>query len=251
MPDTTSASKTLDVPASGGRRGATVALVTMPPGSLRHPTSRPAGPNPPPPPGAYPPPPPPPGRIRPPPPYYPPAPGPYAPPTPGTNWWAIVSLVFGLLGGVLISVVCGIVGLKKAKEGQGGRGHGDRGVGAVGRVGGGDRRRPAVRLRSSAAAPSTATNVKAGDCLAETARPTAGAHREDRRVRARPHTGEIFAVMTDARRRLPRPIGDRRLPEKCAPSSPKYSPNAMTDDAVGLFVLYPKRETRGSRVTAP
>ena len=55
-------------------------------------------------------------------PYYPPPPGPYAPQAPGTNWWAIISLMFGILGGVLISVVCGIIGLRRAKAGQGGRG---------------------------------------------------------------------------------------------------------------------------------
>jgi Domain of unknown function (DUF4190) len=56
-------------------------------------------------------------------PYQAPPPGYYAPPPPAqTNWWAIVSLIFGVLGGVLISVVCGIVGLNRAKQGQGGRG---------------------------------------------------------------------------------------------------------------------------------
>src|SRR5215204_5983393 len=55
---------------------------------------------------------------------YQPGPQGYYPPSQQkqTNWWAIVSLIFGVLGGVLISVVCGIVGLKKAKHGQGGRG---------------------------------------------------------------------------------------------------------------------------------
>src|SRR4051812_11954964 len=61
------------------------------------------------------------GPYPPPMPYQPP-PGYYPPPPKQTNWWAIVSLIFGLLGGILISVVCGIVGLSKAKQGQGGRG---------------------------------------------------------------------------------------------------------------------------------
>jgi len=55
-------------------------------------------------------------------PYQAPPPGYPAPPPAQTNWWAIVALIFGLLGGVLISVICGIVGLNKAKQGQGGRG---------------------------------------------------------------------------------------------------------------------------------
>src|SRR5258708_39828642 len=55
-------------------------------------------------------------------PYPAPPPAYYAPPPAQTNWWAIVSLIFGILGGVLISVICGIVGLNKAKQGPGGRG---------------------------------------------------------------------------------------------------------------------------------
>src|SRR3954471_20761575 len=66
----------------------------------------------------YPPPPPPMPFQGPPPGLYPPPPN--APKT--TNWWAVVSLIFGVIGGVLISVICGIVGLNKAKQGQGGRG---------------------------------------------------------------------------------------------------------------------------------
>ena len=30
--------------------------------------------------------------------------------------------MFGIIGGVLISVICGIIGLRRAKAGQGGRG---------------------------------------------------------------------------------------------------------------------------------
>ena len=67
-------------------------------------------------PAAYPPPPPPPlpyqGFRR----------EPYYAPAPRTNWWAIVSLIFGVIGGVLIGLICGIVGLKKSKEYQSGRG---------------------------------------------------------------------------------------------------------------------------------
>ena len=39
-----------------------------------------------------------------------------------TNWWAVVSLITGVIGMVLLSVIFGIVGLNRAKYGQGGRG---------------------------------------------------------------------------------------------------------------------------------
>src|SRR6185312_16685066 len=99
------------------RRGATVALVSMPPGHPPPHRPPPQGPYPPPPQQQPYPSPPPPGPYpgQPQGPYYPP-PGPYPPQGPypprptTTNWWAVISLIFGILGGVLISVVCGIVG---------------------------------------------------------------------------------------------------------------------------------------------
>jgi hypothetical protein len=50
--------------------------------------------------------------------------------------WAVVSLIFGILGGILISVVCGIIGLNRAKQGQGGRGMAIAGIilGSIGLV---------------------------------------------------------------------------------------------------------------------
>jgi hypothetical protein len=99
-------------------------------------------------------------------PYPAPPPGYPAPPPAQTNWWAIVSLIFGLLGGVLISVVCGIVGLNKAKQGQGGRGLAIAGLVLSGLW---------VLVAIAAVAiyltvgkgTVTATDVKVGDCLKE------------------------------------------------------------------------------------
>src|SRR4029453_15414432 len=87
----------------------------------QNPYPPPPGAYPPPPPGAYPPPPP--GGAPPPPPGgHPPPPRGVSPPPPPpmpyqtqappystpqqTNWWAVVSLTFGVIGGVLISVIC-------------------------------------------------------------------------------------------------------------------------------------------------
>ncbi|MFV9634728.1 septum formation family protein [Mycobacterium neumannii] len=208
-------------------------------------------PDPYPPPGsAYPPPPPPANYPPPPPPNYPPPPPPpyaqqgsyYAPPQDRpTNWWAIVSLVFGLLGGVLISVVCGIVGLKKAREG-----HGGRGLAIAGLV--------LSALWAAVAVVAllvyfligngtvTATDVKEGDCLADIP--------DNTRVLTmktigcdEAHAGEVFAVLQMPDGAFPGQAAIDAYAEKCSPELAAYAPEAMTDSYVQLYVLYPTAET--------
>jgi putative regulator of septum formation len=197
----------------------------------------PPGPYPPPPPGGYPPP-----GAYPPPPYYPP-PGPYAPPVPGTNWWAVISLIFGLIGGVLISVVCGIVGLNRAKKGQGGRGLAIAGLVLSG-----------VWMLAILAlvvflvvfdkGTVSATEVKAGDCLKEL--PASGlVVTVDTAPCGEPHTGEIFSVMTMPDGAFPGQFAIEEYQNKCAPKLADYSPGAAEDPDVGLFVLYPSKESWG------
>ena len=41
---------------------------------------------------------------------------------PKTNWWAVVSFVLGLVGVIVLSVICGLVGLSQAKRVGSGRG---------------------------------------------------------------------------------------------------------------------------------
>lgn len=188
---------------------------------------------PPPPPAGYPPPPPPPYSQH----------GPYYAPAPqrATNWWAIVSLVFGLLGGVLISVVCGVVGLKKAREGQGGRGMAIAGLvlsslwvaGVV------------VALLVYFLVGNgtvTATDVKQGDCLADLPSNT--------RVLTvktigcdQTHAGEVFAVLQMPDGDFPGQAAIDAYAEKCSPELAAYSPDAMTDNSIQLYVLYPTAET--------
>lgn len=199
------------------------------------------------PPGDYPPPPPPPGGY-PPPPYYPappyyPGPGAYPPPAPGTNWWAVISLVFGLIGGVLISVVCGIVGLNRARKGQGGRGMAIAGLvlsglwvlGIVALV---------VFLVLFDKGTVSATEVKAGDCLKEL--PASGlVVTVDTAPCGEPHAGEIFSVMTMPDGDFPGQFAIEEYQNKCAPELADYSPEAAEDADVGLFVLYPSEDSWG------
>ncbi|HET9563247.1 MAG TPA: septum formation family protein [Mycobacterium sp.] len=219
--------------------------MTTPPGTPPPDQPPPAGPYPPP----YPPPPSqypaqPPGPYYPPPPgpYYPPPPGPYPPQPPGTNWWAIVSLVFGIIGGVLISVICGIVGLRRAKAGQGGRGMAIAGlvlsavwvlVLLAGIV---------FYLFFVGSGTVGANEVKAGDCLTEL--PASGlVLTVDTAPCGDPHEGEIFAVMNMPDGGFPGQSAIEEYQNKCAPELVKYSPEAARDPEVGLFVLYPSEDS--------
>ena len=216
--------------------------MTTPPGYPPPPDQPPPrGPYPPPPPhGAYPPPPP--GAYYP-PPYYPPPQGPYAPPTPGTNWWAVISLIFGVLGGVLISVICGIVGLNRAKKGQGGRGMAIAGLVLSGLWIVGIAALVAFLVFFDKGTVS-ATEVKAGDCLKEL--PASGlVITVDTAACGEPHTGEIFSVMKMPEGDFPGQFAIEEYQNKCAPELAKYSPEAAEDPDVGLFVLYPSEDSWG------
>jgi hypothetical protein len=215
-----------------------------PPGGYPPP---PPGGYPPPPQGAYPPPPPPPAGYPPPPGPYPvaphqyPPPGSYGPPTPGTNWWAVVSLIFGVIGGVLISVVCGIIGLNRAKRGQGGRGMAIAGLvlsalWAVGLV------VLVIFLVAFGKDTVSATDVTSGDCLKEL--PDSGlVITVDTAPCDQPHAGEIFSVMTMPDGDFPGTSAIEEYQNKCGPELADYSPEAAADPEVGLFVLFPSEDS--------
>lgn len=183
-----------------------------------------------------------------PPPYPPPPPlpyqggpgQPYYPPPRRTNWWAVVSLIFGVIGGVLISLVCGIVGLAKAKQYQSGRGMAIAGIvlsvlWSIGIV---------VIIIVAAVNDDTvnATNVKLGDCLAEI--PGGERVASVKTVSCdQPHAGEVFAVLTMRDGDFPGQAAVEAYHEKCSPELQRYSPESMTDDSVQLYVLYPTAET--------
>ncbi len=193
-------------------------------------------------PPGYPPPYGPPGPYIPPPQPYSAQPYPYAPPSPATNWWAIVSLVFGILGGVLVSVICGIVALNKTKTGR----YGGRGMAIAGLmlsalwvlffVAG-------VAFYFSMGRDSVdAADVKVGDCLADIP--------DGSRVSfihvvpcEDPHKGEVFTVLTMPDGDFPGQPEIEEYQGRCEPELAAYSSAAATDPAVGLFVLYPTEES--------
>ena len=172
----------------------------------------------------------------------PPQPGYYAPPpAQTTNWWAIVSLIFGVLGGVLISVICGIVGLNKAKQGQGGRGLAIAGLVLSGLWVLGIAAAIALYL-TVGRGTVTATDVKVGDCLKEI--PTSTRVLTVQTVGCdKSHAGEVYAVLQMPDGDYPGQAAIESYQNKCEPALASYSPNAMTDDSVQMYVLYPTEDT--------
>ncbi|NVN53074.1 hypothetical protein HLY00_5043 [Mycolicibacterium hippocampi] len=88
----------------------------------------------------------------------------------------------------------------------------------------------------------TATDVAVGDCLAEI--PDGD---EVLRVQTvgcdEPHAGEVFAVLLMPDGDFPGMEAIEAYHDKCGPELATYSPAAMTDDSVQLYVLYPTAET--------
>ena len=164
----------------------------------------------------------------------------YAPPQ-KTNWWAIVSLIFGLIGGVLISIICGIVGLNKAKQGQGGRGFAIAGLvlsglWVVGLIVG------FTLAMTVWKGTVTATDVKVGDCLKEIPGNTR-VLTVDTVGCDETHAGEVFAVLLMPEGDFPGQPAIEEYQNKCEPALAGYAPGAVTDDSVQLYVLYPTAET--------
>jgi hypothetical protein len=88
----------------------------------------------------------------------------------------------------------------------------------------------------------TATDIKVGDCLKEIP--------DDTRVLTvdtigceQSHAGEVFAVLMMPDGDFPGQPAIEKYADKCSPELERYSPEAITDDSVQLYVLYPTAET--------
>jgi Septum formation len=160
-------------------------------------------PNPYPPPPAAPYPPPPPGA-----PYPPPPPGYYPPPQPKTNSGRIILLIVGIVAGLCAVLL--IVGVAV---------YFFVGRGTV-----------------------TATDVKQGDCLKEI--PDSAEVLTVQTIGCEePHAGEVFAILTMPDGDFPGQPAIDEYSDRCGPELETFAPDAMTDDSVQLYVLYPTAET--------
>lgn len=141
-------------------------------------------------------------------PYPAPQPGYYAPQPPKKNRGKTVLLVLGVLFGlVVLVVVVGIVFFV---------------VGEKGTV--------------------TATDVKMGDCLKEIPSDTQVLTVQTIGCEES-HAGEVFSVLLMPEGDFPGQPAIDEYADKCSPELASYSPDAISDDSVQLYVLYPTAET--------
>jgi hypothetical protein len=87
-----------------------------------------------------------------------------------------------------------------------------------------------------------ATDMKVGDCISEL--PTASEVMTLPTVDcAQPHAGEVFAVLDMPGGDYPGASTIDQWQNKCPEELVKFSPDAMVDDSVGVYVLYPTPDT--------
>jgi len=190
------------------------------------------------------------------PPYYQPPQQPYGqyygqygqqppPPQPrSTNGWAIASLVLGIFGGVLLSVIFGIIALSQTKGGrQAGRGMAIAGlvisaawilVGVV----------AVVLVMVFARGTVEATDVQVGDCIETTPGDNASVKTLPKVSCDKPHEGEVYALLQVSGDTFPGQTALRdEYGKQCESALSTYSSKAATDDAYQIYVLYPTQQT--------
>lgn len=186
------------------------------------------------------------------PPAYPDAPyAPYAqpysfaqpPPQPQTtSGFAIASLVLGILGGVLLSVIFGIIALGKTKPGgQRGRGMAIAGL-ALSSVW---TLILALAIILAVMSPDhtvSALDAKVGQCLSDV--PT-GTRVSSLNTTGcdQPHAAEIVAVLTMPDGSFPAESVLKRYKDKCRDALSSYSSTAMQDPNVDLAVMPPSEQS--------
>jgi hypothetical protein len=89
-----------------------------------------------------------------------------------------------------------------------------------------------------------ATDLAVGDCLTDI--PDAALVQLVPKTDCnQPHAGEAYAVLTMPDGNYPGQSTIDEWQNKCPAELESYSPDAMTDDSIGVFVLYPTAETWG------
>ena len=217
--------------------------------------------------------------------YPPPAGGGYGapsyppPPAQGTNGFAIAALIFGIIGGALLGFIFGFIALSQTKRtGQNGRGMAIAGivlsalwtlgfvllivVAAASSTPSGPVTPTTSPTASPTAEPTTeppvttapstaisATDLQVGDCLNDLTDSTDVSSLPSVPC-SQPHQGEVFAVFDLPPGPYPGAAGvDDLVSKGCNARLADYSPSAPSDDAIGLFSVYPLEQNwdRGDR----
>lgn len=182
-------------------------------------------------------------------------PGPYPPGSPpasarGTDGFAIAALIFGLIGGVLLSVIFAIVALRRIRRnGTGGRGLAIAGLVLSGlwalavvavivlAVTAGVQRGPGGELL--AAGDVAPTSLQPGDCITDL-QETTNLLTVPLAPCSQPHEGEVFAVLDLPEGPYP---GVTELSSQvevtCSDRFVEYAPTASADASITLFHIYP------------
>ncbi len=201
------------------------------------------------------------------------------PPSQGTNGFAIAALIFGIIGGALLGFIFGFIALSQTKRtGQNGRGMAIAGIvlSALWTVGvllliilavasstpSGPVTPTTFPTASPTAEPTTeppvttapstaisATELQVGDCLNDLTNSTDVSSLPSVDC-TQPHQGEVFAVFDLPPGPYPGADGvDDLVSKGCNARLAEYSPGAPSDDAVGLFSVYPLEQNweRGDR----
>ncbi len=225
---------------AAGKHGTTVALMTFeppqypPPPPGQGPYGQPGYPNQP----GYP------GGM------YPQQPGPYGPgypppaPARGTNGFAVASLVLGLLGGVLLSVIFGIIALSQIKK----RGQSGRGMAIAGLALSGAWTLGFVALIVIAVVTDDgsvrATRLQVGDCIETMPADNARVVRMPKVSCTTPHEGEVYDQIRVVESTFPgQPALESEYQARCRLSLMSYAPNAASGSDVGIYLLYPTQAT--------
>jgi Septum formation/Domain of unknown function (DUF4190) len=166
------------------------------------------------------------------------------PPPRSTNGLAIASLILGILGVILLSVIFGIIALNQTKGGrQAGRGMAIAALvisgawillGVIVVVG-------AIVLGNGSV---RATDVKVGDCIETTPTDMANVKTLPKVSCDKPHEGEVYALLPVSGGTFPGQTALRDgYEKKCVSELDAYSSKAAADSAYQIFVLYPTQQT--------
>jgi hypothetical protein len=166
------------------------------------------------------------------------------PPSRSTNGLAIASLILGILGVILLSVIFGIIALNQTKGGK----QAGRGMAIAGLVISGAWVLLAVILVVAAIVFGNgsvrATDVKVGDCIETTPADMANVKTLPKVSCDKPHEGEVYALLQVSGDTFPGQTALREQYEKkCVSELDAYSSKAAADSAYQIFMLYPTQQT--------